>query len=39
METEGVTVSFSEDGIAALARIAAEVNPRSRISARGGFTP
>ncbi|MGL4281358.1 MAG: ATP-dependent protease ATPase subunit HslU [Albidovulum sp.] len=26
METEGVTVSFSENGIAALARIAAEVN-------------
>ncbi|MGV6849847.1 MAG: ATP-dependent protease ATPase subunit HslU [Marinibacterium sp.] len=26
MDTEGVTVSFTEDGIAALARIAAEVN-------------
>ncbi|HBG99397.1 MAG TPA: HslU--HslV peptidase ATPase subunit [Rhodobacteraceae bacterium] len=39
METEGVTVSFSEDGIAALARIATEVNAQvENIGARRLYT-
>ncbi len=39
MGTEGVEVSFSEDGIAALARIAAEVNAPSRTSAPAACRP
>ena len=39
METEGVTVGFSDDGIAALARIAAEVNAAvENIGARRLYT-
>ena len=39
MATEGVTVSFSEDGVAALARIAAEVNAQvENIGARRLYT-
>ena len=39
METEGVTVTFTEDGIAALARIAAEVNQSvENIGARRLYT-
>jgi len=39
MKTEGVTVSFTEDGIAALARIAAEVNQSvENIGARRLYT-
>lgn len=39
METEGLTVSFTEDGIAALARIAAEVNQTvENIGARRLYT-
>ncbi|MGB0903472.1 MAG: HslU--HslV peptidase ATPase subunit, partial [Mangrovicoccus sp.] len=39
METEGVTVEFTEDGIAALARIAAEVNQSvENIGARRLYT-
>ncbi|MEL6479733.1 MAG: ATP-dependent protease ATPase subunit HslU, partial [Pseudomonadota bacterium] len=39
METEGVSVSFAEDGVAALARIAAEVNAQvENIGARRLYT-
>ena len=36
--TEGVEIAFTDDGIAAIARTAAEVNGQSRISARGGLS-
>ena len=38
MGTEEVVVTFTDDGIAALAKIAAEVNQSVETSARGGFT-
>jgi ATP-dependent HslUV protease ATP-binding subunit HslU len=36
LQTEGVDVTFTDEGIRALAEVAAEVKRRSRISARAG---
>ena len=38
LETEGMKLTFSEDGVAAIARFAALVNEQTEISVRGGCT-